>query len=81
MDYHVKEPRFVSLKEAGAQGRRDTAKGGPWIYSWDMTREEWDAYCTGLHRQAYPGSSNRRMRKYVNELFKAPDPFIKPSER
>lgn len=63
MSYYQK--RFSSLQEAGKQGRQDTKKGGPWLDRWDMTEEEWDAYCTGLHRQAYPGSGNRRLRQYA----------------
>ena len=63
------EKRFASLMEAGKRGRADTAKGGPWLRTVHMTAAEWEAYSTGLHRQACPGSANRRQRRHAHELF------------
>jgi len=60
---------FVSLEAAGKQGRADTAKGGPWLSRWSLSATDWDAYCTGLHRQAFPGSGNRRQRRYAREVL------------
>ncbi len=56
---------FVDLKATALRGRADTRKRGPWLYGGNMTAREYDAYLTGVHRQAHPGSANRRLRRYA----------------
>jgi hypothetical protein len=70
MNYYADKPRFPSLEHAAIKGRCDTARGGPWLDTWHMTRDEWNAYCTALHRQAYPGSGNRRQRRYARTFVR-----------
>lgn len=68
MEHYGDQQRFPSLKDAAVRGRADTSKGGPWLDTWHMTRAEWAAYCTALHRVNYPGSGNRRQRRYARNL-------------
>lgn len=73
--HYGETPRFGSLKEAAQRGRRDTARGGPWLDTFHMTRKEWEAYSTGLHRHSCPGTSNRRMREFVHDDFERRHPL------
>ena len=58
------------LIRAARVGREDTRRAC-WNREFTFrTKEEYDAYITGVHRQASPGSSNRRQRKYADEQAK-----------
>lgn len=67
MRYYAKKPLFPSLKDAGARGRSD-GKKGPWLESWDMTKDEWYAYLTGAYRMSCPGTGNRRQRRHADDV-------------